>query len=66
MELPLFIMDDGLPEDVLVSDSLVGGELLAEQGIYSFSLAVLFLNDFPNLYLRGFTSDSDLDFRLII
>ena len=64
MELPLFIMDDGLPKDVLESDSLVGGELLAEQGIYSFSLAVLFLSDFPNLYFNGFASDSDLDFLL--
>ena len=66
MELPLFIMDDGRPEDVLECDSLLGGELPGEQGQHSFSLAVLFLNDFPNLYLRGFTSDSDLDFRLII
>ena len=53
-----------MPEDVLESDALLGGELPGEQGQYSFSFAVLFLNDFPNLYFNGFASDSDLDFFL--
>ena len=64
MELLLSSRDNGLHEDVLGSDALLGGELPGEQGQYPFSLAVLFLSDFPNLYFNGFASDSDLDFRL--
>ena len=64
MELPLCSNADGLPDDVLGLDALLGGELPVEQGKYPFSLAVLFLSDFPNLYFNGFASDSDLDFRL--
>ena len=64
MELPLCCNDDGLPEDVLESEALLGGELPGEQGQQSLNFAVLSLNDFPNLYFNGFASDSDLDFFL--